>query len=82
MSTGMKVSGGLKRGKRVIKALVNNQAKAKINAQIPCVPDAFGRMEEMEKQIAALKKTIAGHQVTIDKLWAWKMQQETKDASS
>ncbi|KKL78788.1 hypothetical protein LCGC14_2021290, partial [marine sediment metagenome] len=25
-----------------------------------------------------LKKTIAGHQVTIDKLWAWKIKTEMK----
>ncbi len=67
-----------KQGERQVKALLRNQTRVKADADTG-IPGAGKQMEKLEKQLAALKKTIAGHQKTIDKLWAWKMAQELKD---
>ncbi len=66
------------KGERFIKQLKKKQTRAKVDTETG-IPGAGKQMEKMEKQIAALKKAIAGHQKTIDKLWAWKMAQEMKE---
>ncbi len=63
---------------RIIKGLTRTQTRAKVDAETG-IPGAGKQMEKMAKQIAALKKKVAGHQKTINKLWVWKMAQEMKD---
>lgn len=67
-----------KKGERFVKQLKKKQTRAKVDAETG-ITGAGKQMEKMEKQLVALKKTVAGHQKTIDKLWAWKMESEMKD---
>ena len=65
-----------KEGKRLVKALTKPQTRAKVEAEIP---GAMDLIEKLQKDVAALKKKVAGHEKIIQKLWVWKMEQEKKN---
>ncbi len=68
--------GKLRGNERDVKRLLKGQQSARTDAEIPEIENAGKRLERMEKELAAVKKKLAGQAVTIGKLWKWKMEQE------
>jgi len=73
MSDGGKLRIKARDEKRVIKALKRKQTMAKADEQTG-IPGAGERLEKMEKDITALKETIVGQEVRIQKLVAFHLK--------
>lgn len=58
--------------------LLKPERKRAIEESMSEILDAAAVIDKLQKQVAALKKKVAGHEKTIDKIWAWKMEQEMK----
>jgi len=63
---------------RLKKRMTRQQRRTKIDEELQ-VDGAFKTIEALEKKVEKLEDTLAGMVVTVNKLWAWKQQQEMKD---
>lgn len=72
------MGGAVKGTQRQVKALKRNQTRSRTNAEIPEIESAGIRLERLERELAAVKKKLAGQAVTIGKLHKWKMEQERR----
>jgi len=60
-----------KSGERAMKRLLRNQKRAKIDAELPALPDAHKIIEGLEKRIAALEKDAKMRAKQQDTMWKW-----------
>lgn len=64
-------------GERFINQLKKKQTRAKVDTETG-IPGYMKLIENLQKDMAALKKANSALTVTVGKLWKWKVETEMK----
>lgn len=66
----LRLPGGAK-GERAAKRLLKNQERARIDADMPEIPNASKVIEKLEKRIKKLEDELRMREAQWNKLWEW-----------